>query len=174
MKNIFLILSLLFAVTLTSCEKEDLGIFNSDNRPEVPVTFPGTTTHGFNPYITKSIAGDGVIEFTMSIPANSGRTIREITRVAAGGTAINPGSLNPTTATGTPVANYIDGPIAGNGTTAVFRTTLEEFKAKTGEAAKAESAKLVKANGEIAFMFLVTLDNGDTIIPTQVRVRLTQ
>jgi hypothetical protein len=161
MKNIILVLSLLFAVTLTSCEKEDFGTFNSDNRPDVPVTFPGTISHGFNPYISKSISGDGVIEFTLSIPATSGRTIKEISRVVGGGTSIN--------AAGAVEGTYIESPIAGNGTTAVFRTTLEEFSSKS-----TANAGLVKAGNEIAFMFLVTLDNNDTIIPTQVRVRLTE
>ncbi|MDX5420679.1 MAG: hypothetical protein LPK07_04570 [Hymenobacteraceae bacterium] len=168
MKKILLALSLLVTFGLSSCEKEDFGTFNSDNRPEVPVTFPGTTTHGFNPYITKSISGDGVIEFTLSIPENSGRTIREISRVAAGGTGVNAGSLNLLSPTGTPQVNYIASPIAGNGTSVKFRTTLAEFSSKS-----TANADLVKAGNEIAFMFLVTLDNGNTIIPVQVRVRLT-
>ncbi|MNV80356.1 hypothetical protein D3C71_1739540 [compost metagenome] len=77
-----------------------------------------------------------------------------------GATAIQPG--------GVANAKYITTPIAGNGKTAVFQTTLAAFKASS-EA----NSKLVVANGEIAFMFLVTLDNGETIIPVQVRVRLT-
>lgn len=168
MKNIFLIFMLLATVTLSSCEKE-YDTFYSDNRPAVPVTFPGATTYGFNPYITHSISSGGNIEFTLSIPASSGRTIKEITRVAAGGTSVNAGSLNPTTATGAPVANYIDAPIPGNGTTATFTTTLEEFSSKS-----TANAKLVAAGNELAFMFLVTLDNNETIIPVQVRVRLTE
>ncbi len=160
MKNIFLILSLCMAVAFTSC-KSDYGTFYEDNRPEVPVTFPGTTTYGFNPYITKSIKDStAAIEFTLSIPESSGRTIKEITRVSGGGTSINAG--------GVATATYIATPIAGSGTTAKFTTSLSQFKAKS-----AANRALVVANGEIAFMFLVTLDNGDTIIPVQVRVRIT-
>lgn len=170
MKNVILLFSLLVVVTLTSCEKEEYSVFQSDNRPEVPVTFPGTITYGFNPYIEHSISGGGNIQFTLSIPEESGRTIKEITRVAAGATGINAGTVK----TGT----YISSPIPVNGTTATFTTTLEEFATKTGEAAKTESNKLVKAGKEIAFMFLVTLEDdgntntADTIIPVQVRVRL--
>ncbi len=173
MKNIFLVLMLLTAASLSSCEKE-YDTFYSDNRPAVPVTYPGTITHGFNPYITHSISSGGDITFTLSIPETSGRTIREISRVAAGGTSVNAASLNATTASGAPVPNYISAPIAGNGTTATFTTTLEEFKTITNEAAKSDANKLVVAGGEIAFMFLVTLDNNETIIPVQVRVRLTE
>ncbi|PMD95725.1 hypothetical protein BWI97_14095 [Siphonobacter sp. BAB-5405] len=160
MKNIFLLMILCFPILLTSC-KDDFGTFYEDNRPAVPVTFPGTTTYGFNPYITKSIKDStSAIEFTLSIPENSGRTIKEITRVSAGNSSINAGSVAN--------ATYIAQPIAGNGTSVKFTTTLVEFKSKS-----AANARLVTANGEIAFMFLVTLDNGETIIPVQVRVRLT-
>lgn len=164
MKNIFLLLSLLVCVSLTSCDKEEFNEFNRDNRPDIPVTFPGTTTYGFNPFITHSISGGGNIEFTMSIPENSGRTIREITKVIAGGTGIQAGALSPTST----AAAYNTAPIPGNGTTVTFTTTLEEFRART----PAATAALAVAGGEIAFMFLITLDNNEQIIPVQVRVRL--
>ncbi|MFT2007285.1 hypothetical protein ACMA1I_01295 [Pontibacter sp. 13R65] len=174
MKNIIIILMLLATVTLSSCDKE-YGVFNSDNRPAVPITFPGATTYGFNPYITHSISGGGNITFTLSIPENSGRTIREITKVVGGATAINAGTVNNAVVGGTgATAAYNTAAIPGNGTTATFTTTLEEFAAKTGEAAKTDANKLIKPAGELAFMFLVTLDNGETIIPVQVRARLVQ
>ncbi|WP_187262560.1 hypothetical protein [Pontibacter beigongshangensis] len=174
MKNILIILMLLTTVTLSSCDKE-YGVFYSDNRPAVPVTYPGTTTHGFNPYITHSISGGGNITFTLSIPENSGRTIREITKVVAGGTSINAGNVGSAVVGGTgATAAYNTAPISGNGTTATFTTNLDEFAAKTGEAAKTDANKLIKAGGEIAFMFMITLDNNETIIPVQVRARLVQ
>ena len=161
MKRIYIILALLLTIGVTSCKKK-YGEFYKDNLPETPVTFPGTTTFGFNPYISITAADlNAPIKFTLAIPDSSPRTIKEITKVLAGGTAIQPGSV--TTAT------YIAAPIAGNGKTAVFQTTLTAFKASS-----AGNAALINAKTpEIAFIFLVTLDNGETIIPVQVRARVT-
>lgn len=154
MKRI-LILLFIIASGLTSCDK-DYGTFNSDNRPEIPVTFPDATTFGFNPYITYSLSSGKEIELKMSIPATSGRTIKEITKVVGGTSSINVNSLNTST--------FITSPIAVNATEYVFKTTLQEFISKT----KVTPA----AGGEIAFMFLVTLDDGTTIVPVQVRARI--
>lgn len=161
MKKIYMILALLLTIGVTSCKKE-YGQFYKDNSPETPVTFPGATTFGFNPYISISATDlNAPFKFTLAIPDSSPRTIKEITRVLAGASAIQPGSV--TTAT------YIAAPIAGNGKTAVFQTTLAAFKASS-----AANAKLINDKAtEIAFIFLVTLDNGVTIIPVQVRARIT-
>lgn len=163
MKNIIgKFIGLFFIVLLaTSCEKE-YSEFYSDNRPEIPVTFPGAVTHGFNPYKTVSI-GSGDIEFTIEIPANSGRSISQITKITGGATALNAASLRNNT------ANYISAPISGNGNTAVFSTTLSEFASKSSA-----NAELVQVGAEIAFMFLIRLDNDQEIIPVQARIRITE
>ncbi|MFD2597395.1 hypothetical protein ACFSQ3_00410 [Sphingobacterium corticis] len=148
---------------MSSCEK-DYTEFYSDNRPEIPVTFDGATTHGFNPYIIVPI-NDGNISFTLSIPESSGRTITSITRVSGGATSINAGGVR--------AATYIASPIPGNGTKATFTTTIAEFRSKN-----AANNTLIQSfinsttatQVEIAFMFLVTLDNGQEIIPVQTRV----
>lgn len=165
MKNIvfksFLVLAL--SVACFSCKKDDeLNELVRDNRPAVPVTFPGATTFGFNPYIETSIAAGGRITFTLSIPASSGRTIREITKVAAGATDINASDLNS--------PSYISAPIPGNGTTAVFTTTIAEFRTRRTTVPTAPVA--LPNFREIAFIFLVTLDDGTQIVTQQVRVRI--
>lgn len=168
MKNIINRLFLLMAIAFVafSCENDDeFSELVRDNRPQVPVTFPGATTFGFNPYIDKSLAAlttGETISFTLSIPENSGRTIREITSVGAGATAINAGTLNS--------AGYNEAPIAGSGTTATFTTTLDEFKTKRPTV----PTTTVAAPGfrEIAFIFLVTLDDDTQIVTQQVRVRI--
>ncbi len=153
------ILLLLFAITsiLVSCDK-DYGTFNSDNRPEVPVTFPGTTTYGFNPYIEYSLSSGNNIEYTMSIPESSGRMIKELTKVSAGATSINAGTLKTST--------YLPSPIAVNARQYKFSTSLTEYKTKLGLTSNPA------VGSEIAFMFLITLDNDQTIIPVQVRARI--
>lgn len=137
-----------------------------DNRPTIPVTFPGTTSYGFNPFITSSLAAGGPIQFTLSIPASSGRTIKEITKIVGGATGINIATLNAATAT----TAYNAAPIAGTGTTVVFTTTMADFKAKYPTVATAPVA--LPNYTEIQFIFLVTLDDGTQIVPEPVRVRV--
>ena len=103
-------------LALFSCES-DYGQFNRDNRPDIPLQFVNTTSYGHDPYIEVSETEE--IRFEMEIPSTSGRTIREITSVAAGLTALNPGALNTED-------SYITDPIAGDGNRVTFTTTLEE------------------------------------------------
>lgn len=148
--------------------KDDLeyGPLVRDNRPAVPVTFTNATTYGANPFIQVSTAGATPITFTLSIPASSGRTIKEITRVVGGATGVNVGTLN----TDAQLFNKT-GPIAGSGTTATFTTTLAAFQARYPTVAVAPMANPLTPR-EIAFLFLVTLDDGTQIVTQQVRARI--
>jgi hypothetical protein len=158
------ILSFLMIFAFFSCES-DYGPFNRDNRPDVPLLFTNATTYGFDPYIEVSESGDGQIEFVMEIPEETGRTISQISGVAAGSTAINPGTLKSND------EDYIDAPVSGEGNTVTFRTSLAEFKVKR----PAVTITIPKDGfAEIAFIFLVTLDNGDEIISQRSRVRVSQ
>ena len=167
MKNTIIKSLLLATLALTSFAcKDDLeyGPLVRDNRPAVPVTFPGATTFGGNPYIDVSTAAGGAIKFTLSIPASSGRTIKEITRVVGGATAINAASLNSA------AAAINTAPIPANGTTAVFETTLAAFRTKYPTVVVTPGTATVPR--EIAFIFLVTLDDNSQIITQQVRARI--
>ena len=137
-----------------------------DRRPAVPVTFSNAATFGANPFIIVSTAGGGEIKFDLSIPASSGRTIKEITTVVGGGTGVNAGSLN------TAALKFNTAPIAGSGTTATFQTTIAAFSSKYPTVNVAGIANPLTPR-EIAFIFLVTLDNGDQIVTQQVRARIT-
>ena len=169
MKTYFIKSLLLALLTSSSFSCKDDYIYSDlvrDNRPAVPVTFVEATTYGFNPFITTSIAAGGPIRFTLSIPASSGRTIKEITRIVGGATGINVATLNAATA----ASSYNAAPIAGTGTTAVFTTTLADFKTKYPTVATAPVA--LPNYTEIQFLFLVTLDDGTQIVPEPVRVRV--
>jgi hypothetical protein len=155
--NFLLIFGLV--VTLSACET-DYGQFNRDNKPEIPLMFTNATSFGFNPFIEIVNVNDAVIRFDIEIPANSGRTIREITSVGAGNTAINTTSLN---------TNYLTAPIPGEGNKAVFQTTLGEFRQRRPAVAINPPAT---GFSEIAFLFLVTLDNNEQIISMGTRVRV--
>ncbi|WP_128547728.1 hypothetical protein [Larkinella soli] len=166
MKKIAFQILLLTAVAFagTGCE-DDLKYSElvQDNRPAVPVTFTGATTYGFDPYYETSVAGGGNIKITLSIPAASGRTIKQITKVAAGATSINVLTLN----TG---PNYLTAPLAASGTTVEFTTTVKEFATKRPTVATTPVA--LPNFREIAFIFLVTLDDGSEVVATPVRVRI--
>lgn len=160
----------LLVMTSLAC-KDDLeyGPLVRDNRPAIPVTFPGTITFGGNPYIEVP-AASGVIRFTLSIPASSGRTIREITKVAGPTTATNAGSLN----TAASVINTA--PIPASGTTATFETTVAAIRTRFPVAAN-NPAYTPSADPytprELGFIFLITLDDNTTqIVTQQVRARL--
>ncbi len=162
--NIFLLA--LLAGGSFSC-KDDLVYSDlvRDRRPDVPVTFVDATTFGFNPYITSSLAAGGAIQFTLSIPASSGRTVKEITKVVGGATSINVGTLN----TATPTSAFMTA-IAGSGTTVVFKTTIADVKKKYPAVSIVPVA--LPNFTEIQFLFLVTLDDGTQIVPQPVRVRV--
>jgi hypothetical protein len=153
-------------ISTVAC-KDDLeyGPLVRDNRPAIPVTFTNATSFGGTPFIEISTVANTPITYTLSIPASSGRTIREITAVVGGGTGINAGSINT-------VANRINtAPIPGSGTTATFTTTLAAFRAKYPTVAVAPTG-LPYSPREIAFIFLVTLDDGTQLVTTQVRTRV--
>ena len=156
------------AVTSFSC-KDDLeyGPLVRDNRPTIPVTFPNATTFGGNPFIDVSTAANTPITFTLSIPTSSGRTIKEITTVVGGGTGVNAGSLN------TASAKFNTAPIPGTGTTATFTTSLAAFAAKYPAPGVVITPMTNPATPrEIAFIFLVTLDDNTQIVTQQVRARI--
>lgn len=162
MKAVYkIIVPILVVMGLFSCES-DYGPFNRDNRPEIPLQFTNTTSFGHDPYV--AVSEDGEIRFEMEIPATSGRTIKEITKVAAGLTGLNPGALNTE-------GDYITTPIAGDGNRVTFTTTLEEFREK-----RPTLTVNVPETGytEVAFFFLVTLDNGDTIVSMRARARISK
>lgn len=164
MKNLFIFFAFLGAAFFTSCEK-DYTEFYSDNKPEIPVTFEGATTHGFNPYIELPVTQDE-FSLTLTIPSNSGRQIKEISKVLAGSTAINAGGVRAGT--------YISSPIAGSGNKVTFNTSISEFRASS-DANNTLVANFLSGSTQqlqIAFMFLVKLDNDQEIIPVPVQVWL--
>jgi hypothetical protein len=147
-----------------------------DRKPEIPVLFSGATTYGANPYYETTLSGTGAIQITISIPTSSPLKIKEITKMIAGATGITPGNVNTAS-----VANYLSGPIAVDGYETTISTSVSEFNSKVAATARVTptvtpaTATSIPAGGyaERAFMFLVTLEDGTTIIPQQLRIRVT-
>jgi hypothetical protein len=143
---------------MASCTKRQ-DIQPRDNVfPAIPLTVQNAADYRPDPTVTTPLA-TGPIQIILSIPANSGRTIKDV-KVAAAASA--------TTVQGT-TGLYTAAPIAGSGTTATFNTSLTEYFTKYPASTTNPAAK---ANTELAlrFYFLVTLDNGTTIVSTPVRV----
>ncbi|MVZ63031.1 hypothetical protein [Sphingobacterium humi] len=165
MKRFFIaIIAILFVGSMSSCDKE-YSEFYSDNRPEIPVTFEGATTHGFNPYYIQKVSQND-ITITMNIPTASGKQIKEISKALGGATSINAGGVRTST--------YLAAPVAGQGTKAVFKTSLTAFKAYSAANAKLINDFVAGAGTQIqiAFMFVVKLDDGQEIIPVPVQIWL--
>jgi len=102
----------------------------------------------------------------LQVPESTGRKIKEITKIAASTTA-NYTAIYSSTTVGTGTTQlWSNTPIPVNGTSYTFNTTFDEYKTKTaGTTTPASNAFLNRD-----FYFLVTLDNGQTIIPMYTRV----
>lgn len=162
-KNLSLSLFLAVLVVNSSCTKE-VGPL-SDIKPDTPILVNNAIAFRPEPTVTVSksaIVSAGVvgpIQIILSVPSTSPRTITSITKVAASTT------YSQIQSTGT-TGFYTSAPIAGNGKTATFTTTLTEYLTKTATAAAPAS------NTELArrFYFLVTLDDNSQVITEPVRV----
>jgi hypothetical protein len=161
MRKILISISLLLITIFYSCKKEGYT-GNSNNRPDIPVTVSGIYGMYTYPTVSTSLSGSGAISITLEIPKNCGRTIKEITRVAAGSSGTNYKSVEVTTGL------YNTAPIAGNGNSVVFTTSLAEYTRKTGVAVTVGGTATSFLSKY--FFFLITLDNGQTIIAPAVRV----
>jgi hypothetical protein len=150
-------------MAFSSCKKDNFNIL-SPSIPDIPVTVSNLfIMYNGVPHVQTSLSGGGAITIKLEIPASTGRTIKEITRIGLS-TSASAGYSSIETTTGL----YNTAPIAGSGNTVTFTTSLTEYTAKTGLAVTASGT----ATSFLAryFYFLITLDNGQQIIPVAVRV----
>ncbi|WP_312332121.1 hypothetical protein [Sphingobacterium sp.] len=160
--KVYVFLVVLLFISMTSCKKDNISLEN--NLPEIPVTVSNQFGLFTAPTVSTSLSGGGKIIIELEIPASSGRTIKEISKVAIG-TAY--GALT------TPSNVFVSTPIAGNGTKVVFNSTLAEYTAFTkltlptsSQAGTTSAAAMLGRN----YYFSITLDNGQIIVPQYVRV----
>ncbi len=157
-KNFFfvsLILMILFA-----CEKNEMGK-TADSKTAIPVTVQNVMAYRPDPTVSTSKSAGGAIQIILAIPSESGRSIKEITKVAASTTYTQIQSSGST-------GFYNTAPIPGSGRTVTFNTTIAEYIAKTGPInpnPPASNTELLRR-----FYFLVTLDDNSTIVIDPVRV----
>jgi hypothetical protein len=157
----------LFCLTLltgaSSCDKDDYDPQLLDFRPDIPVTVTNYTDlrPGFTVRATRP---SGTFSFDLEIPASSGRTIKEISKVVAA-TGVS-GLLPSSTA-----ANYITAPIPGNGNKVTFSSSLPTWLTRTGR----PSLPPMDPNTKVAelptqFYLRIVLDDNTTLITEGLRV----
>lgn len=151
-------------VTVSCTDKWEIV---KDSLPEIPVTFDGSTSNGFNPYYTVSYAGNS-FTITLSIPQTSKHQIKEVTNVVAGTTAINVSTLTAASS-----IQYLAAPAQVNGYTYTLTTSITEFNTKVTGSTKITTSPAAGTFAERAFMFKLTMDDDSTIIPVQCRIRVT-
>lgn len=150
---------LLLAVAMVSCKKDGFNGL-SDVRPDVPVIVSNAVDFRPDPAVATSVSAGGAIQIILEIPEGTGRTIKEVTRIAL--------SNSYTRIQGT-TNLFNTAPIAVNNRKWIFNTSLAEYTAKGGGAIPAVSTT---AATELTnrFYFLLTLDDGTQVIPTPVRI----
>jgi hypothetical protein len=154
----FLLIAIFF---FTACKKDGFGPL-TDVRPIIPVTVANAVDFRPGPTVSASRATNN-FSIILEIPAESGRTIKEITKIAA-----TAGSSAPLFGT---IGLYNAVAIVGNNSNKItFNTSLTEYTAKTGIAVPANNPPTNGVELTRQFYFLVTLDNNETIITQQVRV----
>lgn len=162
MINIKKFVGLILITTLfASCEKK-VGPL-SDIRPAIPVTVTNATAYRPDPTVTTSLSGGGNIQIILSIPANSGRTIKEITKIAASTTYSAIQGLGSS-------IYYTAAPIAASGTSVTFNTSITEYFAKHPMVPVSNPAAAANAELGRRFYFLITLDDNSVIVTTPVRI----
>ena len=185
----------LISASVFSCEKDygpNLGPIE-DSVTDIPVTVTNAAFFERYPGVTTSVAGGGNITITMSIPDDKGR-IKQIIKVATGTpTSLNFGNLNSTV----PATSYNAAPIMGSGTnTITFTTTLAEYltyRRRVGASAGVAGPQVgppttpggpptgpvtspvpstTNVPTDIGYYFRLELEDGKTIVPMPVRVRV--
>ena len=158
------LICLFSTLAFSSCKKDGFD-FLTDSPADIPVRVSNVSDYRPGPTVQASKAANQ-IRIVLEIPANTGRTIKEVLKIAAqpagNFTAIYSGT---TVGTGTSQL-WSNTPIAVNASTYTFTTTFDEFKTKTGVTATPASNALLSRD----FYFKIKLDNDAEIYPTSVRV----
>lgn len=160
--NRIVLTGLLFVTMLSACDRDKKYEGLDNTGPKYAVTVSNLYGIFTYPVVATSLSGGGAITITLNIPANTGRTIKEITRVALGTSGANYVVAQRTTGL------YNTAPIPGSGISATFTTSLAEYTTKTGLAVTVGGT----ATSFLAryFYFMVTLDNGEQLLTEAVRV----
>lgn len=164
MKKYNFLIAILLILSIGSCKQEYDYLSLQDSVATDAILVDNAVYYERIPFVTTSQSAGGNIEIILKLADSSPNTIKEITRVSASSInkAINATSVQTTTGL------YNTAVIAGNGKSVSFKTSIAEFLTKKALTALPATAT---APYDLQFYFLVTLDNGQTIIPMETRVR---
>ncbi len=156
------VIYVLLLIAFISCKKTKGFNSLTDNQPEVPITLANVYDYLPSPTV-KASKTENKITITLQVPGE--RKIIDVKKIAASTTANYTAIYNGTTVgTGTSQL-WSSTPIAVNASSYTFTTTFDEYKTKTGSGTPASNALLGRD-----FYFMLGLDNGQTVIPMNIRV----
>ena len=145
---------------LCSCSKQN-GFgpnYSAYNGGDAPISVQNAVGFRPDPTVTASVGGDSSITVSMVLGSATGRTIKEITKVA---TSSSYAAIQSTGTTGffpVPV-------IPGSGSSVTFKTSLSVYHSVYPKEAFKLNTELVNR-----FYFRITLDDGTVVYPTPTRV----
>lgn len=164
MKKYNLIIALMLTVAFGSCKKDYDYLSLRDTVSTDAISVANVAYYERFPFVTTQAVG-GKIEIVLKLDDASPNNIKEITRVNASSTNVPINATSVQTTTGL----YNTAVISGNGKSVTFTTTVDEYlKVKKLTALRASAAGVPI---DLQFFFLITLDNGQTVIPIETRVR---
>lgn len=167
MKIIFVNLFLLLIVLGSACKKTEGFTSLTDNVSATPITVVNLYDYLPGPAVKASKAENKI---TITLQAPSGRTIKEVTKIAVAGTA-SYGPIQNGTVVGKGTNQlWSSTAIPVNAATYTFTTTFTEAIAKSPTALGITALPASNTLLGMDFYFKLTLDNGETIIPSYVRV----
>ena len=152
-----------------SCQKTEGFTSLTDNKDELPVAV--TNVYDYLPGPTvKASKAENKITITLQLPAESGRTIKEVTKIAVAGTA-SYGPIHNGTVVGRGSNQlWSNTPMSVNASSYTFTTTFTEAQAKSPTALGLTWPAASNTLLGMDFYFQLKLDNDQTIIPSYVRV----
>ncbi|MBO0936967.1 hypothetical protein J2I47_10465 [Fibrella sp. HMF5335] len=168
MKKILFLLSLTLAAGLSACQQDkDAPGIRDLLAVDNAVTYTNYKYLERIPIYETSIAAGGKIEITMTLPSTSPRAFTEITQVGASTTnaTINQSTFKT-------AANTFATKIAASGKTATFSTTVDNYLAFKKLKTLPANTALGATYADIQLFFVLTLDDGTTVVPIETRVRV--
>ena len=168
-KLLFINLWTVLILVSISCQKTEGFTSLTDSISELPVAV--TNVYDYLPAPTvKASKAENKITITLQLPAEAGRTIKEVTKIAVAGTA-SYGPIHNGTVVGRG-ANQLwsNTPVPVNASTYTFTTTFTEAQAKSPTALGLTWPAASNALLGMDFYFQFKLDNDQLVIPTYVRV----